>query len=156
MIDIKRVGKCRLAHQMQYSKRAGFSTFELLCVVIIVAIIGSIGVRYLGYITHKQCLLHLKARLAHTQNALSAYYADSFVRGDSINPIYAQNILSTLGDNATPQCAFILQKTQLIAIIGTQNVVFSVTPPTLTLNPKISCNIAESLCRDLSDRILDK
>ena len=142
MSDIKRVEKCRLAHQMRYSKRAGFSTFELLCVVIIVAIIGSIGVRYLGYITHKQCLLHLKARLAHTQNAL--------------NRTYAHNIPSTLGDNATPQCVFIVQKTQLIAIIGTQNVVFSVTPPTLTLNPKISCNIAESLCRDLSDRILDK
>lgn len=156
MRDTQRAEKCLLAPQMRYSKRAGFSAFELVCIIVIVAVIAGVGVRYLGYVAHKQCLLHLKAQLAHTQNALSAYYTESFIREDVINPTYAQNILHHLSLNAKSQCGFNVQGAQLIAVIGTQSVVFSIDPPNLVLNPKIFCKLSEPLCKELSDRILDK
>ncbi len=149
MSDIKRV-------EMRYSKRAAFSAFELLCIIVIIAIMASVGIRYLGYITSKQCLLHLKARLTHTQNALSAYYTDTFIRAESIDITYPQRILSYLSQTNTPQCGFNIQSHQIIATIGTQSLAFSLEPPTLEVNPKISCNLSTPLCKDFSDRILDK
>lgn len=70
---------------MQFSNRGAFSSFEILCVIIIIAIIMSVGVRYMGHIAHKQCISRLKSQLAHTQNALSMYYADAFIRADVID-----------------------------------------------------------------------
>ncbi|MCX2717182.1 prepilin-type cleavage/methylation domain-containing protein [Helicobacter sp. MIT 21-1697] len=141
---------------MQFSNRRAFSSFELLCVIIIIAIITSIGVRYMGHITHKQCISRLKSQLAHTQNALSAYYANAFIRADVIDYVQAQSILRQLEQNNTLQCAFSVQGSKIIAHIGMEHLVFGLEPPTLEINPKIFCKLSSALCKDFSDRILDK
>ena len=142
--------------KVRYCSRAGFSAFELLCVIIIVAIVAGVGVRYMGHITQRQCILHLKSKLSHTQYILSAYYADSFIRGDSISMAHARNVFHQLTLNPKQQCAFVLQDSTLIAHIGAQNVVFRIDPPNLAINPKISCVLSAPLCKELGDRILDK
>lgn len=141
---------------MRYFKHSAFSTFEALCVVVIVAVIASVGIRYLGYITHKQCLDKLKGRLTYTQNVLSMYYTDLFIRGDVANPADARVILSHLTKDNTPKCHFVLRSSNLIATIDKQSVSFSIEPSSLALNPKISCSLISPLCKAFGDRILDK
>lgn len=141
---------------MLYSKKPAFSAFELLCVVMIVAILASIGVRYLGYVSHKQCLLHLKAQLSHAQNALSVYYTDSFIREEKVDSAYAYSLLSNITRTNRAQCGFVLEPHRLTATIGIQSLSFSIEPSTFLVNPKIFCPLALPLCKDFTDRILDK
>ncbi|CAM2778794.1 prepilin-type cleavage/methylation domain-containing protein [Helicobacter sp. MIT 03-1614] len=141
---------------MQFSNRGAFSSFEILCVIIIIAIIMSVGVRYMGHIAHKQCISRLKSQLAHTQNALSMYYADAFIRADVIDYTQAQSILKHLEKSNTSKCAFSVQGSKIIAHIGIEYLTFTLEPPTLEKNPKISCKLSSALCKDFSDRILDK
>ena len=146
--------------------RGAFSSFELLCVVVIVGIMASVGVRYLGQISHKQCILGLKSRLAHTQSALSSYYADSFLSGSEPSSTRAREILNRLTfENLTqtsplphtrPICGFVLSSKGLEAHIKGQILSFIIDPPSMQHNPRIYCNLAQPLCKEFSDRKLDK
>lgn len=141
---------------MRYFKHDAFSAFECLCVIIIFAILSSIGVRYLGYIADKQCILALKAKLNLTQSALSDYYARSFLTADSIDTMYASSILMRLMQSPKPKCYFTVHTDSIIATVGTQNIHFYVQPATLAVNPRIFCELSQPLCKAFSDRILDK
>ena len=140
---------------MRYSKRSAFSAFEALCVIIIVGILAGVGIKYMGHIQHKQCVLRLKAKLASTQNTLSQYYTQAFMKAQ-IEPAVARQILQTATLDSTPTCRFSLESNALKATIDSQILYFSVQPSDLSLNPIISCNLSQPLCKEFSDRILDK
>lgn len=140
---------------MRYSKRSAFSAFEVLCVIIIVGILAGVGIKYMGYIQHKQCVLRLKAKLASTQNTLSQYYTQAFMKAQ-IEPAVARQILQTATLDSTPTCRFSLESNALKATIDSQILYFSIQPSDLSLNPIISCNLSQPLCKEFSDRILDK
>lgn len=143
---------------MPFFKRGAFSSFELLCIIVIFAILSSIGVRYLGDIQEKNCLLYLKARLASAQHALSTYYHSTFMLNLSSDSVRAREIfISALFQGGiNKQCVFELKGKQMIAHVGEKNLTFTLSPPTFALNPKISCNIKDPLCKEMSDQILDK
>lgn len=143
---------------MLFFSRGAFSSFELLCVVVIFAILSSVGVRYLGDIQEKNCLLYLKARLASAQHALSTYYHSNFMLNLSPDSVRAQAIFTSalFHGGINRQCAFELKGKHMIAYVGAKNLTFTISPSTFALNPKISCNIKDPLCKDMSDRILDK
>lgn len=140
---------------MRYSKRSAFSAFEVFCVIIIVGILAGVGIKYMGHIQHKQCVLRLKAKLASTQNTLSQYYTQAFMKAQ-IEPAVARQILQTATLDSTPTCRFSLESNALKATIDSQILYFSVQPSDLSLNPIISCNLSQPLCKEFSDRILDK
>ncbi|BDB65986.1 hypothetical protein Hc94105_0170 [Helicobacter cinaedi] len=140
---------------MRYSKRSAFSAFEVLCVIIIVGILAGVGIKYMGHIQHKQCVLRLKAKLASTQNTLSQYYTQAFMKAQ-IEPAVARQILQTATLDSTPTCRFSLESNALKATIDSQILYFSIQPSDLSLNPIISCNLSQPLCKEFSDRILDK
>lgn len=140
---------------MLYSKRSAFSAFEVLCVIIIVGILAGVGIKYMGHIQHKQCVLRLKAKLASTQNTLSQYYTQAFMKAQ-IEPTVARQILQTATLDSTPTCRFSLESNALKATIDSQILYFSIQPSDLSLNPIISCNLSQPLCKEFSDRILDK
>ena len=140
---------------MRYSKRSAFSAFEVLCVIIIVGILAGVGIKYMGHIQHKQCVLRLKAKLASTQNTLSQYYTQAFMKAQ-IEPTVARQILQTATLDSTPTCRFSLESNALKATIDSQILYFSIQPSDLSLNPIISCNLSLPLCKEFSDRILDK
>lgn len=140
---------------MRYSKRSAFSAFEVLCVIIIVGILAGVGIKYMGHIQHKQCVLRLKAKLASTQNTLSQYYTQAFMKAQ-IEPAVARQILQTATLDSTPTCHFSLESNALKATINSQILYFSIQPSDLSLNPIISCNLSQPLCKEFSDRILDK
>ena len=140
---------------MQYSKRSAFSAFEVLCVIIIVGILAGVGIKYMGHLHHKQCVLRLKAKLASTQNTLSQYYTQAFMKAQ-IEPTVARQILQTATLDSTPTCRFSLESNALKATIDSQILYFSIQPSDLSLNPIISCNLSQPLCKEFSDRILDK
>lgn len=140
---------------MRYSKRSAFSAFEVLCVIIIVGILAGVGIKYMGHLHHKQCVLRLKAKLASTQNTLSQYYTQSFMKAQ-IEPTVARQILQTATLDSTPTCRFSLESNALKATINSQILYFSIQPSDLSLNPIISCNLSQPLCKEFSDRILDK
>lgn len=127
-----------------------------MCAIIIFAIVASVGVRYMGYIGHKQCLNELKSRLISTQSALSAYYAQRFLQADSIDTTKAYVILSRLEQNNRAKCAFYVHSGSIMAIVDSKNLQFVLEPASLVINPKISCLLKEALCKDFTDRILDK
>ena len=140
---------------MRYSKRSAFSAFEVLCVIIIVGILAGVGIKYMGHIQHKQCVLRLKAKLIFTQNTLSQYYTQAFMKAQ-IEPAVARQILQTVTLDSTPTCRFSLESNALKATIDSQILYFSIQPSDLSLNPIISCNLSQPLCKEFSDRILDK
>lgn len=140
---------------MRYSKRSAFSAFEVLCVIVIVGILAGVGIKYMGHIQHKQCVLRLKAKLASTQNTLSQYYTQAFMKAQ-IEPTVARQILQTATLDSTPTCRFSLESNALKATIDSQILYFSIQPSDLSLNPIISCNLSQPLCKEFSDRILDK
>lgn len=140
---------------MRYSKRSAFSAFEVLCVIIIVGILAGVGIKYMGHLHHKQCVLRLKAKLAFTQNTLSQYYTQAFMKAQ-IEPTVARQILQTATLDSTPTCRFSLESNALKATIDSQILYFSIQPSDLSLNPIISCNLSQPLCKEFSDRILDK
>ncbi|STP11633.1 Tfp pilus assembly protein PilE [Helicobacter cinaedi] len=140
---------------MLYSKRSAFSAFEVLCVIIIVGILAGVGIKYMGHLHHKQCVLRLKAKLASTQNTLSQYYTQAFMKAQ-IEPAVARQILQTVTLDSTPTCRFSLESNALKATIDSQILYFSIQPSDLSLNPIISCNLSQPLCKEFSDRILDK
>lgn len=143
---------------MLFSKREAFSSFELLCVVVIIAILSSIGVRYLGNVQEKNCLLHLKSRLASAQHTLSMYYHSTFMLNLHPDFVRAREIFASalLQGGTKQQCYFELTEKQMIAYVGAKKLSFTLSPPTFALNPKISCNIKDPLCKEMTDRILDK
>lgn len=149
-----------LSNPHALSIRGAFSSFELLCVVVIVAILASVGVRYLGQFSHKQCLLELKSRLYHTQNLLSNYYADSFLNANEPNPLHSRQILHRLmeqtNSSSHPSCGFVLTQNDLEAHIKGQILKFIIDPPSLSINPRIYCNLSQPLCKEFSDRRLEK
>ncbi|WP_104743462.1 type II secretion system protein [Helicobacter cinaedi] len=140
---------------MRYSKRSAFSAFEVLCVIIIVGTLAGVGIKYMGHLHHKQCVLRLKAKLASTQNTLSQYYTQAFMKAQ-IEPTVARQILQTATLDSTPTCRFSLESNALKATINSQILYFSIQPSDLSLNPIISCNLSQPLCKEFSDRILDK
>lgn len=140
---------------MRYSKRSAFSAFEVLCVIVIVGILAGVGIKYMGHLHHKQCVLRLKAKLASTQNTLSQYYTQAFMKAQ-IEPTVARQILQTATLDSTPTCRFSLESNALKATIDSQILYFSIQPSDLSLNPIISCNLSQPLCKEFSDRILDK
>ncbi len=141
---------------MQYFRHSAFSAFEVLCVIIIVGILASVGIKYMGHLQHRQCVMGLKAKLAFTQNALSKYYTQAFMYAPSIQPQEAREILQTLTRDSTPTCHFSLESHKLKATIGSQILYFSIQSSDLSLNPIISCNLSLPLCKEFSDRILEK
>lgn len=141
---------------MSYSKQSAFSAFEMLCVIIIVGIFASVGIKYMGHLHHKQCITKLKAKLSFTQNALSKYYTQAFMQADTFEPNIARQILQTLTLDSSPTCHFSLESNVLKATIDSQMLYFSIQPSDLSLNPIISCNLSVPLCKEFSDRILDK
>lgn len=141
---------------MQYFRHSAFSAFEVLCVIIIVGILASVGIKYMGHLQHRQCVMGLKAKLAFTQNALSKYYTQAFIQADSFQPEIARQILQTATLDSTPTCRFSLESNALKATIDSQILYFSIQPSDLSLNPIISCNLSQPLCKEFSDRILDK
>lgn len=141
---------------MQYFKHNAFSAFEVLCAIVIAGVLTSVGIKYMGHLQHRQCVMGLKAKLTFTQNALSQYYTQAFMYADLFQPEMARQILQTLTLDSVPTCHFILESHTLKAIIGSQILHFSIQPSDLSLNPIISCNLSLPLCKEFSDRILDK
>lgn len=143
---------------MPYSKALSpaFSTLELLCVIIILGILASVGFSYMGNLSHKQCIHILKSKLQGTQSALSSYYANSFVKAVPIRQDDALAILKRLESSNKPTCALRLESSHIVAIVGSDVLHFSIEPSNLSINPKISCILTHKLCKAFSDRILDK
>lgn len=102
--------------------------------------------------------MYLKARLASAQHTLSNYYHTAFMLNLSPDSTRAREIfISALFRGSTnKQCAFELKEKQMVAHVGAKNLVFKLSPATFAINPKISCNIKDPLCKEMSDRILDK
>lgn len=124
--------------------------------IIIIGILAGVGIKYMGHLHHRQCITQLKNQLSHTQNALSAYYTRAFTRQDSINPQEAREILQDLARSSNPHCHFSLESRTMTAHINTQSLTFTLEPYDLAINPIIKCNLALPLCKEFSDRILDK
>lgn len=137
---------------MRYSR--AFSAFELLCIIVIFAILSSIGVRYIGNMKERSCILHLKSQLAHTQKRLSEYYSHTFLEATPIQPQIARSIIASLPHSAV--CGFDMSNNHLVAHIGSNKLSFQIEPTNLEYNPRIFCNLRDELCKQMSDRILEK
>jgi len=137
---------------MRYSN--AFSSFEIICVVMIVAILVSFSMRYIGNIKEKSCIIALKSSLANTQRQLSQYYAKAFLSSRDIDSRVARDILTRLPNDVN--CGFELQNSALIAYIGDKKLYFNIEPSSFAYNPRIFCALQDSLCKQMSDRILDK
>lgn len=137
---------------MRYSR--AFSAFELVCVIVIVAILFGVGLRTMGNMSQKSCMIKLKSHLTHAQKSLSEYYAQIFLASSKANPSVARAILASLPNDVS--CGFSLQASSLLAHIGENTLVFSIEPASLEYNPRIFCALQNPLCKQMSDRILDK
>lgn len=139
---------------MQYSK--AFSSFELVCVLVIIAIFTSFSLRSLHSMQQKMCLNTLKTKLTRTQNALTNHYTQSFLLNIPSDPNAAYILLSKLQENANTRCGFSFHTNILTAHIGDKQLNFFIEPASLQSNPRLYCPLSAPLCKEFSNRTLNK
>lgn len=142
---------------MRFSKQArgAFSALELICLIVIIAILLKISLHYMGNVQERMCILRLKSKLTHTQENLSKYYTQMFMRSIPIDKTFVQNSLYTM-QTPSSSCYFSFENQRLVAHIGSSYLAFFIDPINLDLNPRIYCTLTDRFCKDFVDKTLEQ
>lgn len=134
------------------SLRAGFSLFEILLVLAMIAIILASALP--RFATHETLCLHeLRAKLSKANHAFMRLYTQSILQ--SQKPLI-EPILQELTTQENQSCFFAYKKGKLSAKIGRQTLNFEIVPNDFRAKPKIYCSLSNALCRAFWQRTLKK
>lgn len=142
---------------MVVSSSRAFSYIELVFAIVIFGVIFTLAVSNFSF-NAKICQINLSTRLTSVQNELSLLFTHAQLSQTPIDKNKIYSILATLEDGNTPKCSmkFNTQKSTIKAISETQSVTFLITPKDFSINPKISCPLANALCKKMTYKTKQK
>lgn len=134
-----------------------FSVLELLLVVAIVGILGSLALQQYSY-KESACVENLIQNLQNLQDDIAQYFTKQYLL-QSRARMQLNDLMQSLMQNrqlSNPRCSILINNDKITMTSYGLKTTFTLTPTTEFSAPKISCPLSNELCKKINHRLSKK
>ncbi|PAF52360.1 prepilin-type N-terminal cleavage/methylation domain-containing protein [Helicobacter sp. 13S00477-4] len=139
------------------SNSNAFSLIELVLAIVIFGIILSVAIPKLSS-NEKICEIRLSSKIGVIQNELSRLFTQAFLSNKAINITKIHNLLYDIQKDNSNECflKFDSKNGTIKAKSYSKMTTFEISPKDFSTNPKIFCNLSNSLCKRINHKTNNK